>query len=230
MEMREKRELPDAVGEPSQGQLSRQNPPLRSQNKREGTHDTERMTHACPEPSRGDPGRRMPDTGHSTRDAGRKGFEPSILVFACNWCSYAGADLAGVSRVQMPPNCTVVRVMCSGRVNPELVFSALSKGVDGVMILGCHPGECHYSEGNYHARRRALLLKEFLPYLGIERERFQVNWVSASEGGRFAEVVEKMVRELRDLGPVASSRYREHIGSRDGEMSCAAVRGEEGEG
>lgn len=133
-------------------------------------------------------------------------FEPNILVFACNWCSYAGADLAGVSRVQMLPNCRVVRVMCSGRVSAELVVSTLSKGIDGVMVLGCHPGECHYSEGNYRMRRRAIAIRQLLPYVGIEPHRFQLHWVSASEGKKFAELVENMVRELRALGPMASSR------------------------
>ena len=139
---------------------------------------------------------------HKTQDTGHASFEPRVLVFACNWCSYAGADLAGVSRLQVPPNCRVVRVMCSGRVNPEFVLSALLKGIDGVMILGCHPGECHYSDGNYYTRRRALVLKEFLPYVGIGPERFELRWVSASEGTRFAEAVENMVERIRRLGPI----------------------------
>ena len=128
-------------------------------------------------------------------------FEPTILVFACNWCSYAGADMAGVSRFQMPPNCRVVRVMCSARVRPEQVVSALAQGIDGVLILGCHPGDCHYAEGNYHTRRRALMLERLLDTMGIERERFQVSWVSAAEGARFAETVRTVVEEVRALGP-----------------------------
>ncbi len=148
---------------------------------------------------------RTQEAGHMTQDARSGGFQPNILVFACNWCSYAGADLAGVSRVQMPPNCRVVRVMCSGRVNPELAITALCRGIDGVLILGCHPGECHYSEGNYHARRRAVLMRSFLSYVGIEPERVQLKWVSASEGGKFAQVVERMVKEVRHLGPMVSS-------------------------
>lgn len=131
----------------------------------------------------------------------RQGYEPKILVFACNWCSYAGADLAGVSRHEMPPNCRVIRVMCSGRVRPEFVISALFKGLDGVMILGCHPGECHYSEGNYYTRRRGLILKKFLEYLGIEPERVQIRWISASEGVKFADVVRDTVEEIKELGP-----------------------------
>jgi coenzyme F420-reducing hydrogenase delta subunit len=128
-------------------------------------------------------------------------FEPTILVFACNWCSYAGADMAGVSRFQMPPNCRVVRVMCSARVRPEQVISALAQGIDGVLVLGCHPGDCHYAEGNYHTRRRALVLERLLDTMGIERERFQVSWVSAAEGAKFAETVRAVVDEVRRLGP-----------------------------
>jgi F420-non-reducing hydrogenase iron-sulfur subunit len=134
-------------------------------------------------------------------DQGGDGFEPKILVFACNWCSYAGADLAGVSRLQMPANCRVIRVMCSARVRPEFVVEALSKGLDGVLVLGCHPGDCHYSEGNYFTRRRGLLLKKLLEYVGIEPERFQVRWVSASEGAKFADTVEQVTRQIKDLGP-----------------------------
>lgn len=135
------------------------------------------------------------------------GFEPRILVFACNWCSYAGADLAGVSRLQMPASCRVIRVMCSARVRPEFVIAALSKGLDGVLVLGCHPGECHYSEGNYFTRRRGLFLKQLLEYVGIEPERFQVRWVSASEGVKFADTVEEVTEQIKALGP---NRPRAH--------------------
>ena len=134
-------------------------------------------------------------------DRGGDGFEPKILIFACNWCSYAGADLAGVSRLQMPPNSRVIRVMCSARVRPEFVITALSQGLDGVLILGCHPGDCHYSEGNYLTRRRGLFLKNLLEYMGIEPERFQVRWVSASEGAKFADIVEEVTGQLKGLGP-----------------------------
>ena len=127
--------------------------------------------------------------------------EPTILVFACNWCSYAGADLAGVSRLEMPPNFRVVRVMCSARVRPEFVIAALSRGLNGVVILGCHPGDCHYSEGNYHTQRRALLLKGLLEYVGIEPERFQLRWISASEGAKFAQTITEITREIKALGP-----------------------------
>lgn len=135
------------------------------------------------------------------------GFEPRILVFACNWCSYAGADLAGVSRLQMPASCRVIRVMCSARVRPEFVIAALSKGLDGALVLGCHPGECHYSEGNYFTRRRGLFLKQLLEYVGIEPERFQVRWVSASEGAKFADTVEEVTEQIKALGP---NRPRAH--------------------
>lgn len=140
-------------------------------------------------------------------------FEPKILVFACNWCSYAGADMAGVSRLQMPPNCRVVRVMCSARVRPEQVIAALVRGIDAVLVLGCHPGDCHYGSGNYHTRRRALVLDRLLATLGIERERFQVHWVSAAEGARFAETIRQVVEQVRQLGPNPLGRVgREHAG------------------
>lgn len=143
------------------------------------------------------------------------GFEPTILVFACNWCSYAGADLAGVSRLQMPPNCRVIRVMCSARVRPEYVITALAGGLDGVLVLGCHPGECHYSEGNYFTRRRGLFLKKLLTYVGIEPERFHVRWVSASEGGKFADIVREVTEQIRALGPYRPrTHFREPVQER----------------
>jgi len=128
-------------------------------------------------------------------------FKPKILAFCCNWCAYAGADLAGVSRFQMPTDVRVIRVMCSGRVPPELVIRALANGLDGVMILGCHPGECHYSEGNYLTRRRAHVLKRLLEYIGIEPERFQLRWVSAAEGAKFSDVVKETTDKITALGP-----------------------------
>jgi len=128
-------------------------------------------------------------------------YEPKFLVFCCNWCSYAGADLAGVSRLQMPPNFLVIRVMCSSRVRPEWIIKALMSGLDGVVVLGCHPGDCHYQTGNYYARRRMAITKKFLEYMGIESQRVQVSWVSASEGGKFAEVVTKVTKEMKEIGP-----------------------------
>jgi len=131
----------------------------------------------------------------------RDEFEPRILVFACNWCSYAGADLAGTSRIQYPPNVKIVRVMCSGRVNPLFIIKALHLGVDGVLVVGCHPGDCHYQTGNYRARRRIAITKKFLEYIGVEPPRIQARWVSASEGSRFAKVITEVTKELKEVGP-----------------------------
>jgi F420-non-reducing hydrogenase iron-sulfur subunit len=128
-------------------------------------------------------------------------WEPVILAFLCNWCSYAGADLAGTSRIQYPPNIRVIRVPCSGRVNPLYILKALQEGVDGVLVSGCHPGDCHYQTGNYFARRRFVLLKRYLEYLGLEEGRVQFSWVSAAEGGKFADVVRKVTDRVRQLGP-----------------------------
>jgi len=128
-------------------------------------------------------------------------FEPKIVAFCCNWCSYAGADLAGTSRIQYSPNIRVIRVMCSGRVNPLFVLKALSIGADGVLVLGCHPGDCHYIEGNYKTMRRIPLLKKMLKQLGIEEERVRLEWVSASEGAKFAEVANSFTQSIKNLGP-----------------------------
>ena len=128
-------------------------------------------------------------------------YEPKILGLLCNWCSYTGADLAGTSRIPYPPNIRVIRVMCSARVDPTFVLDALSKGADGVLICGCHPGDCHYSEGNYKAMRRFTLLKQVLKACGIENERVRLEWVSASEGQRFADIVTDMTKRVRALGP-----------------------------
>ena len=130
-----------------------------------------------------------------------KGWEPRILAFLCNWCSYAGADLAGVSRIQYPPNIRIIRVPCSGRINPIFLLRALQNGADGVLVSGCHPGDCHYISGNLAARRKFALLKELMQFAGIEPERVQFTWVSASEGGRFAAIVEKVVAQVQRLGP-----------------------------
>jgi F420-non-reducing hydrogenase iron-sulfur subunit len=135
-------------------------------------------------------------------------FEPSILAFLCNWCSYAGADLAGTSRLQYPPNVKIIRVMCSGRVNPSFIFNAFQQGIDGVIVGGCHPGECHYNQGNYLARRRITLLRILLEYAGIDPRRIQMTWVSASEGGKFAEVMKKATEEIRQLGPIQHIKRR----------------------
>jgi len=130
-------------------------------------------------------------------------FEPKIVGFMCNWCAYRGADLAGTSRMKSAPNVRTVRVMCSGRVDPQLVVKALQLGADGVLILGCHPGDCHYSEGNYKAARRISLLKKMMAQFGIEDERIRLDWVSASEGDRFKKTVNEMTEQIRALGPLS---------------------------
>jgi F420-non-reducing hydrogenase iron-sulfur subunit len=128
-------------------------------------------------------------------------FEPKIVAFLCNWCSYRGADLAGTSRIKCAANVRAIRVMCSGRVEPAFILRAFELGADGVLVLGCHPGDCHYAEGNYKALRRMELLKRMLPQLGIEENRFRLDWVSASEGDRFSHVVNDITEKVRALGP-----------------------------
>ena len=129
-------------------------------------------------------------------------FEPKIVGFLCRWCSYTGADLAGTSRMQYPANMVGIRVMCSGRVDPTFVVKALKDGADGVLIAGCHPGDCHYSEGNYKAMRRHPMLMNLLEQFGIARGRVRLEWISASEGKQFAEVVTEFTEQLRVLGPL----------------------------
>ena len=129
-------------------------------------------------------------------------FEPKIVGFLCNWCSYTGADLAGTSRIKYAPNVRVIRVMCSGRVDPTFVVKALHDGADGVLIAGCHPGDCHYQEGNMKTLRRFPLLQKVLEQLGIEKERVRLEWISASEGDKFAAVVNEMTETIRELGPL----------------------------
>lgn len=135
-------------------------------------------------------------------------FEPKVIGFLCNWCSYAGADLSGTSRIKYPPNLRVIRVMCSGRVNPMHVVEALQNGADGVLIGGCHPGECHYEQGNYLARRRITVLRKLLEYIGIDPRRVKMTWVSAAEGVKFAEVVKEVTEELRKLGAIRKFKRR----------------------
>lgn len=136
------------------------------------------------------------------------GSEPRVIVFLCNWCSYEGADAAGRARIPCPPSFTPIRVMCSGRVDPQFVLEAFAEGADGVLILGCHPGDCHYRDGNHNAMRRMALLRRVLEQLGIEKERLRLDWVSASEGERFGRVLTEMVETLRALGPRGSSPER----------------------
>ncbi len=135
-------------------------------------------------------------------------FEPKIVGFLCNWCSYAGADLAGTSRIHYPPSLRVIRTMCSARIDPTFVLKALLNGADGVLLCGCHPGDCHYSEGNYKTMRRYPLLKQVLAQYGVEEARVRLEWVSASEGQHFADVVTDMTEKIHALGP---SRIRAHL-------------------
>ena len=128
-------------------------------------------------------------------------FEPRIIAFLCSWCSYAGADLAGVSRLQYPPNIRIVRVPCSGRVNPFYIIKSLQQGWDGVLVSGCHPGDCHYLTGNYYARRRFAVLKRLIEYVGVEEGRIHFSWVSAGEGEKFATVVRQVTDAVKELGP-----------------------------
>jgi len=128
-------------------------------------------------------------------------FEPKIVAFLCKWCSSAGSDLAGVSRMQYPTNVVPITVMCSGSVSPLYILSAFNKGADGVLVSGCHPGDCHYIKGNYYARRRIALVKELLEYTGLEPERFQMSWVSAAEGKKYTEIIKDFVDILKPLGP-----------------------------
>ncbi len=136
-------------------------------------------------------------------------FEPNIIGFLCNWCSYAGADLAGTSRTHYLPNVKIIRVMCSGRVNPLFLVNALQQGADGVLISGCHPGDCHYLEGNYFARRRFVLMHRLLEHIGVDPRRVQMSWVSASEGAKFKDVVEKIVNDVKEAGPMDQFRRRQ---------------------
>ena len=129
-------------------------------------------------------------------------FEPKIVAFFCNWCTYTAADLAGTSRLKYAPNIRVIRVMCSGRVDPQFVLDAFSKGADGVLLGGCHPGDCHYTEGNYKTMRRMKLMEKMLAQMGIEKERFRLEWISASEGEKLKTVVNEMVSEIKALGPM----------------------------
>jgi F420-non-reducing hydrogenase iron-sulfur subunit len=129
-------------------------------------------------------------------------FEPRIIGFLCRWCAYSGADLAGTSRMKYPPNIYPIRVNCSGRVDPTLVLKALASGADGVLIAGCHPGDCHYTSGNVKTLRRFKLLQKMLDQFGIERQRVRLEWVSASEGERYARVVRSMTEDVRSLGPL----------------------------
>ncbi len=129
-------------------------------------------------------------------------YEPRIVAFFCNWCTYTAADLAGTTRLKYAPNVRVIRVMCSGRVDPQFIMSALREGADGVLVGGCHPGDCHYQEGNHKTMRRFGLLKKMLKTLGVEKERVRLEWISASEGAKVKQVIDGMTEDLRKLGPL----------------------------
>ena len=148
-------------------------------------------------------------------------FEPVIVGFLCNWCSYRAADLAGTSRIKYAPNMRPIRVMCSGRVDPQFVLKALSEGADGVMIAGCHPGECHYVDGNIKTLRRFILLKRLLKQWGVEDERVQLVWASASEGNLLAAAVDRMTEQVRALGPL---NWRETVLGANGHGQLVPVQ------
>ena len=133
-------------------------------------------------------------------------FEPKIVAFLCKWCSSAGSDLAGVSRMEYPPNAVPITVMCSGSVSPLYIFSALNKGADGVLVSGCHPGDCHYIKGNLYARRRLYLVKKILEFVGLEPQRFQMSWISAAEGTKYTQVIKDYVAQIKALGPQTKLR------------------------
>jgi F420-non-reducing hydrogenase iron-sulfur subunit len=139
-------------------------------------------------------------------------FEPRIVGILCNWCSYTGADLAGTARKKYAPNVRVVRVMCSGRVDPVFILKAFQQGADGVLVCGCHPGDCHYQDGNQKTARRIPLLKKMLAQFGIEDERVRLEWVSASEGDRFAAIVNEMTEQVRKLGPFLAATESDPVG------------------
>lgn len=133
-------------------------------------------------------------------------FEPTIIAFVCNWCTYTAADLAGTSRLTYPPNVRLIRMMCTGMVDPKYVIKALLEGADAVLVSGCHPGDCHYINGNLKARRRMKLLKEILPQFGFDEKRLRLTWIGASEGGDFAHTIQELVEEVRALGPNQASQ------------------------
>ncbi|HOX28574.1 MAG TPA: hydrogenase iron-sulfur subunit [bacterium] len=135
------------------------------------------------------------------------GFEPKITAFVCNWCTYAGADLAGTSRLKYQSNVRVVKLPCTGRIDPHFIIKAFENGADGVLVSGCHPGDCHYTSGNYHARRRFTMFRAMMEFLGLDMDRLQFSWVSAAEGGKWTKVVDDVTNKVRNLGP--NTKYRE---------------------
>ena len=138
-------------------------------------------------------------------------FEPKIISFLCNWCSYTGADLAGSSRFQYAHNIRVIRVMCSGRIEPTFVLESFKQGVDGVLICGCHPGDCHYHEGNYKCMRRFELIQKYIQQMGIDEKRLSLEWISASEGKQFAELIDEFTKSIKELGPAEYHKKLEYV-------------------
>jgi F420-non-reducing hydrogenase iron-sulfur subunit len=129
-------------------------------------------------------------------------WEPKIVAFLCNWCSYVGADLAGTSRIEYPASVRIIRVPCSGRIDPVFIIRSFQRGIDGVLVSGCHPGDCHYNRGNFFARRRMMMFRKLIEFVGIDPRRMQMSWVSASEGHKWADVVTQVTEEIKALGPI----------------------------
>ncbi len=146
-------------------------------------------------------------------------FEPKLVGFLCNWCSYTGADLAGTARMKYPPNLRVIRVMCSGRVDPNFILEALARGADGILVLGCHPGDCHYTEGNYKCQRRLPLTRKLAEQMGVDPRRIRLEWVSASEGARFTKVVTEFTEQVRALGPLQLADWPFDRASADAQLA-----------
>jgi coenzyme F420-reducing hydrogenase delta subunit len=146
----------------------------------------------------------------TTTDPAAAGFEPQLTAFVCNWCTYTGADLAGTSRLQMAPNVRIIRLPCTGRIDPLFVIKAFERGADGVIVSGCHPADCHYNAGNYHARRRFALVRELIEFVGVDPRRVTFSWVSASEGNKWRDVVNRATTAAREAGPFDA--YRELSG------------------
>jgi len=144
----------------------------------------------------------MHEMGVSKKGCSRDAWEPRIIGFLCRWCSYAGADLAGTARLKYPPTIEIIRVPCTSSIKPEFIIYALARGADGVLISGCHPGTCHYIEGNYRARRRILVLRHLLEFMGVDPRRIHMSWVSAAEGAKWVDVVNRITNEIRRLGPI----------------------------
>ncbi len=138
-------------------------------------------------------------------------FEPKIMAFLCNWCSYTGADLAGTSRMKYPENVKIIRIMCSGRIGPSFILKAFREGADGVMVCGCHPGDCHYHEGNYKCLRRFKLIEKYIQQMGIEKDRLRLTWISASEGKQFSELALNMTETIKKLGPCTIKEAMENF-------------------